>query len=282
MSSYLYASLSKSLNRFELPDTSSGSSGKVPAGNYPIREYLENHTDSNTDYANIEVPGLGDSDTWICTRWRDNVYANVEKADMSIDESFLIKLLPYFNDFSFHISEANYPFELSGFNAPIAPPNTNNCCTFVEALLVKAWENAKPGFSWSWGNHEQMMIFSTENYYSPITCLVNEEMAEAVNDPDQAPHPWSVIQGWNEEKTSGHTFIILDYHPESDRVLTLESNSAYLLNGVGYRMVGNIRDFPRPTQGWWENEKLWTWSKMKSAYRARKQCVLKVKNLKWI
>jgi hypothetical protein len=63
-----------------------------------------------------------------------------------------------------------------------------------------------------------------------------------------------VAQGWR-TSTSGHTFIILARHAPTDRVLTLEANLAYSLNGVGYRNLGNLRNFPgcRPPARWWEN-----------------------------
>lgn len=294
MPTYAYAKLLNALKGFEDPDTNSQYQGRVTSGKYLVEEVKENFPNQDSDFAQIVVPALGDEKTWICTRWKDKRYATINEElsqpaialdfandEESIDEDSLTELLPSFYDFSYDLDQARYPFELSGFNAPLAPPNQNNCCTFVEALLVKAWENAKDDFSWSMNNHRQMMIFSANDYYSPVTCLVNAHMADVVENHDQSPHPWTAIQGWRKQWTSGHTFIILDHHPETDRVLTLESNSAFNLNGVGYRKIGNVRDFNNPPENWWQNEQLWTWERVKSVYRFRNQCIIKVKNLSW-
>ncbi|MCK5371507.1 MAG: hypothetical protein KAQ62_23255 [Cyclobacteriaceae bacterium] len=294
MPTYTYAKLLNVLKGFEDPDTNSQYQGRVSSGKYLVEEVKENFPNQDSDYAQIVVPALGDEKTWICTRWKDKRYATItEEAiqpaavldftndEFSIDEESITELLPSFYDFGYDLDQARYPFKLRGFNAPLAPPNQNNCCTFVEALLVKAWENSMDNFSWSMNNHRQMMIFSANDYFSPVTCLVNAHMAEAVEDHDQSPHAWTTIQGWRKQWTSGHTFIILDHHPETDRVLTLESNSTHNLNGVGYRKIGNIKDFNNPPENWWQNDQLWTWQRIKSTYQFRNQCILKVKNLIW-
>lgn len=294
MPTYTYAKLLNALKGFEDPDTNSQYQGKVPSGKYLVEEIKEDFPNQDTDYAQLSVPSLGDEKTWICSRWKNNRYAAIEEEEVqsaeavnftddefSIDEKSITDLLPSFYDYAYDLDRARYPFMLGSFNVPLAPPNQNNCCTFVEALLAKAWENSKDDFSWGMNEHRQMMIFSANDFYSPITCLVNADMAAAVEDHDQSPHPWTVIQGWRKQWTSGHTFIILNHHVETDRVLTLESNSAYKLNGIGYRMIGNLNDFKSPPENWWQNDQLWTWQRIKSIYQFRNQCVLKVKNLNW-
>jgi len=294
MPEHQYASLLTALRGFDEPDTSSAIEGKVPPGKYRVIELKKNHPNQDTDYALIDVPALGDEETWICTRWKKQEYATISTEvseappamdfsddPMAIDESELVKLLPDFDPFTYDLDVARYPYELTGFKAPQAPPQSNNCCTFVEALIAKAWENAH-GYQWSKGKHAQMMIFSADDYYSPITALVESQIGIAAVNSDQAPQPWSVVQGWRQQWRGGHTFIILRHHPETDKVLTLESNSAYKLNGPGYRMIGNLRDFPSPPDQWWEREDLWTWERIKSVYHNRKLCTLKVTNQNWV
>ena len=289
-----FARITTTLKGFEQASTKSEFEGWVEPGKYLIKEVRKDYPNVNTDYVSIEIPSFGDGDTWICTRWKDRNYAFIEKgktrkADaldfgtdaLSIDEAALTGLLPEFYDFTYDFDRARYPFPIEGFNAPMAPPATNNCCTFVEAIVAKAWENATE-LEWDKESHRQMMIMSRDDYFSPITCLVNRHIAESVPDDDQSPHPWTVIQGWRKQWTSGHTFIIVDHHEETDRVMTLESNSAYKLNGVGFRMMGNVKDIVKPPAKWWENEDLWTWERIKSVYRYRQQCILKIKNREWV
>lgn len=289
-----YAVLSRSLKAFEEPDTSSQVEGRLAPGKYRVLDYKTNYPSTDTDYAHLEAPGLGDEETWICTRWKDQIYATISveqinplprqdfsKDPMSIDEQVLVDLLPDFHAFEYDLDRARYPFKLTGFKTPIAPPYTNNCCTFVEALVAKAWENAH-GYQWSMEKHAQMMIYSRDDYYSPVTCLLESSIAADIDDVDSGPPPWTVIQGWRHQWNQGHCFIILDYHPESDKVLTLESNGYFKLNGVGYRMIGNLRDYPKPPTNWWNLDNLWTWERMKSIYRYRKLAQLKVNNLTWV
>ena len=295
--------LNQSLNCFEEADTSSAVLGKLEAGTYDLLELKENFPDADTDYAQVFDPGL-DRNVWICSRYKDTRYASEEASaaegeespvaavsydfetdNQAIDEQLLIDALQPFADFSYDLHEPNYPYALNGIKVPLAAEvgePKNNCCTFVEGLLVHAWQNAVDDFPWSNANHGQMMIYSKDDYFSPVTCLVERGMAVAVPDADTPPQPWTVIQGWRDQWKGGHTFIILDYHEPTGRVLTLESNSGYDLNGVGYRNIGNIGDYPHPTADWWEDERLWTWDKVKSAYAYRKQAKLKVKNISWV
>ena len=147
--------------------------------------------------------------------------------------------------------------------------------------MVKAWQNTFNDFVWDNQQHGQMMIYSAKDYFSPVSCLIENHMAIS-RDANSAPEPWTVIQGWKSQWKGGHTFIILDYHQETDRVLTLESNSAYQLNGVGYRMIGNLSKYNHPSSTWWKNDALWTWERVKQVYAFRKMAKLNVANVNWV
>jgi len=283
------------LKGYAEPDTQSQLEGYLEPGRYIVKEYRPNHPNSDSDYALLLAPSLGAGDTWVCSRWRDQHYARIfetapshathlefENDPLAVDEDALVSLLPQFEQFTYTPDEARYPYTLPGVGLPQAPPAQNNCCTFVEALLVKAWADTHNGFEWSPQRHGQMMIFSNDDYYSPVTAVVESELGVSVADPDSPPHPWALIQGWRRQWRGGHTFIIVDHHEPTDRVLTLESNSAFHLNGVGFRAISNLRDAGgRPPENWWERIDLWTWEKIQATYQYRQQAWLKVKNRKW-
>jgi len=291
------AKLRVRLKGFVKPSTKSQVEGFLEPGNYIVEEFLENQPpDNSSDYALVQAPALGAGDTWICTRWQNQRYADIVEAPklevkarlfeteaLAVREARLIDRLGAFNDFSYDLDEARYPYKLPGVRLPQAPPVSNNCCTFVEALLVRAWADEYKGrFRWSAKRHGQMMIFSNDDFYSPVTAVVEEKMAIAVKDPDTPPHPWTLIQGWRRRWRSGHTFLIVDHHVPTDRVLTLESNSSYMLNGVGFRAIGNLQDMEnKPPANWWDIEALWTWERVCATYRYRQQAILKVKERKW-
>ena len=283
------------LKGFEEPDTKSQLEGFLDPGKYIIDEYRRNYPDEDTDYALVQAPSLGAGDTWLCVRWKDNNYADImdepvfqvdgqlfEKDPLAIPEEAMIKRLAEFKEFTYDRDEARYPFKLPGINLPEAPPKYNNCCTFVEGLLVRSWADVHENFTWSSKRHAQMMILSNDDFYSPVTAVIEAQMGIPVSDPDTPPHPWTLIQGWRYQWRGGHTFLIVDHHAQTDRVLTLESNSSYRLNGVGFRAIGNIKDFGmRPPSFWWEAEELWTWERIRSTYRYRQQAWLKVSDRSW-
>jgi hypothetical protein len=293
------ASLRMRLKGFLKPSTKSQVEGFLEPGKYRVIKKLQNQQpDDDTDYALVQAPALGAGDTWICTRWKDQCYADIEKIDepevkhrlfetdnFAISETTLINLIESFVDFTYDLDAAYYPFNLKGVRVPRTPPGprSNNCCTFVEALLAKAWEaELKSNFRWSSHCHGQMMILSNDDFFSPVTAVIENKMAVAVPDPDTPPHPWTLIQGWRRQWRGGHTFLIVDHHAETDRVLTLESNSSYKLNGVGFRGIGNLRDTEtQPPENWWEIEGLWTWDRICWTYRYRQQANLKVKDRTW-
>jgi hypothetical protein len=290
------ANTQRRLKGFTEPSTGSQFEGYLEPGKYLVQDFKPNHPDRDTDYALLLAPTLGANDTWICTRWKDQHYAQIveseptvqeprvsfDDAPLAIDESALVDRLTDFHDFTYTPDGARYPHSLPGIRLPLSPPAQNNCCTFVEALLVKAWSDSHEDFEWSTGLHGQMMIFSNDDYFSPVTAVVESGMAISVTDSDVAPHPWTLVQGWRHQWRNGHTFIIVDHHAASDRVLTLESNSHYQLNGVGFRAIGNLRDVDvQPPQNWWEMAALWTWDDICATYRYRQQARLKVRNRTW-
>lgn len=214
---------------------------------------------------------------------------NFNDTDDAIEEATLVSELKAYDGFSYHFSAPTYPYPLKGVTVPLGPLKQNNCCTFVEGILVKSWTDSFSDFKWDLKRHKQMMISSADlDYFSPITALVDNGMAEKIDDLNAAPQPWTAIQGWKTKKTEstkwggGHTFLIVDYHEGTDKVLTLESNKAYKLNGVGFRPIGMASALNhQPPEKWWELPNVWTWKKMKSVYKFRAMAALKVKNRTW-
>ncbi len=283
------------LKGFEKPDTRSQFEGHLVPGRYVVEEYRENFPDDTTDFARIQAPTLGAGDTWICTRWKDQHYVSIEdfarpppvrhtfeEGPNAVPEATLLEHLNAFTDFTYDLDDARYPYPLTGVNVPQAPPTTNNCCTFVEALLVRAWADTHPDFVWNAERHRQMMIMSSDDFFSPVTAAVESGMAQPVPDPDVPPHPWTIIQGWRHQWRSGHTFLIVDHHPDTDRVLTLEANSAFKLDGVGFRGIGNLSEAGgAPPAEWCNKSALWPWQRICSTYRFRQQGWLRVTQRSW-
>ncbi|NVJ26328.1 hypothetical protein HUW62_34410 [Myxococcus sp. AM011] len=293
MDTYRVAKLPARLRGFALPDTSTQPEGYVEAGDYLVLEEKARHPTPDTDYVRLLVPQLRGLDTWVCTRWRTQRYATLvsherapamarlllDNEPLAVLEERLTTLLGAFLDYRYDVSRAYYPWALPGVRVQLAPPRLNNCCTFVEALLVKAFSEVHgAAFSWDMRRHRQMMIASTQDYFSPVTAAVESGMALLAPSADVPPHPWTLIQGWRSQWGSGHTFLAVDFHAGTDKVLVLESNAGFGLDGVGYRGFGNLRDvgLQAPAQ-WWTRSEVWTWRRICSTYPFRRQAYLKVK-----
>ena len=152
----VYARLNRRLRAFSQPDTSSASEGRLEPGSYKVLDrILGESTGADADYARVLAPDLADSDTWICTRWRNQVYAELyeevervapEPIDwsddpFSIPESALVDLMPSFHPYTYTTRGARYPFPIDGVSLRQGPPHQNNCCTFVEAIVAGAWQS---------------------------------------------------------------------------------------------------------------------------------------------
>ncbi|MBU8900645.1 hypothetical protein KRR26_34050 [Corallococcus sp. M34] len=290
---YRVARLAIRLRGYVQPDSAGQFEGYVEAGDYVVLEEKQGYPTADTDYVRLEVPTLGALDTWICVRWRTQRYAllvNMEKPPattrlafdddpLAVPESALTTRLAEFQEYSYDLDEARYPWELPGVRVPLAPPRSNNCCTFVEALVVKAFSDVHgAAFAWDARRHRQMMVSSAEDYFSPVTAAIESGMAISPPDADCPPHPWTLIQGWRNQWRNGHTFLIVEHHAATDKVLILESNYYYGLRGVGYRGVGSLHEVGlKPPGDWWTRSDVWTWRRICSTYLFRRQAWLKVK-----
>jgi hypothetical protein len=297
MTTQKFVTLSRNLPGFVEPDTHSETEGRVPAGAYEVLEVLPNQGAPNQDdYARIAIETLAGDDTWICTRSGTQRYGEFVEVDRepaprddptddpnAIPERAMVSRLADFRDYRYTLTGARYPFDIDGCGLPKAPPKKNNCCTFVEALVVRAWQDVHADrFTWTPARHRQMMIIG-DDLFSPINCLVEAGIANAFDgDETASPPPWSAVQGWR-SSGGGHTFLIVDHHTPSDRVLTLESNRGFGLDGVGFRRLGNIRDHADngPPAKWWEDPRAPTWADICATYPDRKLAALKVSGRSW-
>ena len=189
-----FVTLLKRLKGFTSPDTRSQFETWIAKGSYECLEYRENFPNENTDYARLDIDTLADGDTWICTRWRSSVYAQVDEPQPApsqveipesqadgMAESELTALLAAFESFHYTTSGARYPFDLDGISIKRAPPAQNNCCTFVEGLVIRAWQNHDPEFGWDRQGHADMMIMGSD-LFSPVNALVGRDIAIALDE----------------------------------------------------------------------------------------------------
>jgi hypothetical protein len=120
----------------------------------------------------------------------------------------------------------------------------NDCNTFTQAILWHAWLNRAPQPAFNGGDHSTWMI-QPADLYGTITVAINRGIAVNARIQGAAnvrllPQPWTLVQAWRSiASLEGHSFIVLDTHERSGRVLILESNVPPL-DGPGFRGVGHI------------------------------------------
>jgi len=145
-------------------------------------------------------------------------------------------------------------YVLSGAQCPSNPPGmtlknigheTTNCCTMTGWLLGWAFE----GVSFTSNQWKLWMVATTDSGNVPTVPnwgpRVTLEWGVATTAPGNGP---CLIQYFTE--TGGHSLIVVDYDAETDKILTLESNSAFGLDGCGWGQIGNLRDVFNPGPNW--------------------------------
>jgi len=278
------ASLRLELNGYAKADTKSGVEGRVKRGTYWVLD--ETKDAAGNDFALLGIAKFDGSDTWICAQSNGVTYADVRDAPpaeprhdfandpAAIDEKRLVDLFASFAGFTYSGADGQYPWDIPGVTLK-KEKKQNNCCTFVEALVAKAFDGAQ-GFTWSFARHQLMMV-NTPDLFGPVTAVVEAGIALPAATPETPPQPWSVVQGWRADG-GGHTFIIVDHDRATDRVLLLESNMVYKLNGPGYRNLGPLDAFGTAAPAMWnQNADCPTWAEICTRYTDRLHAGLRVK-----
>jgi hypothetical protein len=142
-------------------------------------------------------------------------------------------------------------YQLSGAQAPSNPPGvslrnigteTTNCVLFTGWIVALAFGTRYSGSQWS----EWMVSTSAGTVspkWGPRVCL---EWGIGTTAPGEGI--W-LVQYFT-ASGGGHSMLVVDYDQETDKILTLESNSAYGLDGCGWGDLGNLREVFNPGPYW--------------------------------
>lgn len=204
-----------------------------------------------------------------------------------VRESRLIAMLQRFADYRYSWSKVVYPWPLRGFphlrterGSDDRADLATNCCTFLEGLLVRAFQEKNPDMLWSRALHRAFMIIpqphappeqgGKADIFGPVHAAIESGMAEP-RLQDDLVGDWLLVQGWNKALTRGHTFVVV--RVEGERVLVLEANNTgATVRGVGYRGLGRVADFPLPPKP----PEHWKLKHLRSAYPVRRAVPLRV------
>lgn len=219
-----------------------------------------------------------------------------------VPESSLIRVLRDFQSYTYppmrdgKREPTRYPWPLGALKVNTDGPAYADCTSFLAGLLIKGWLEAHPTYGWSLADYNDLVLATikvSEDYFRNVALLARRGLAVRLFD-DAFPPRWTYVQAWRRSKKdgeartrflSGHAFLVLESDPTTDRVLTLESNYSFGLTGIGFRTLGNLRDFDEmhPGRNWSESVgPAATWSAICETYPYRRQAMLRVAPAAWI
>jgi hypothetical protein len=172
--------------------------------------------------------------------------------DLPIDFQRFVDLFPEVSRQKYKLSGAQCPSNPPGMTLKRIGYETSNCVLFTSWVISKAFT----GVEFTKDQWSQWMVSKSPPKvlpvpgYGPKVCL---DWDIATTSPGEGPY---LIQYFTE--TGGHSMLVIQHDKETDKILTLESNSAYKLDGVGWADIGNLRDVPNPGKDWTKKVKQ-TW-----------------------
>lgn len=187
----------------------------------------------------LTADGIVGQKTW------DALYADAEPTlTLSIDFQVIADLLTQMIPQTYTLHGAQCPSNPPGMTLKNIGHETTNCCTMTAWLL--GWAFGAQFTSAQW---KLWMVSTTDEgnvptvpNWGPRVCL---DWGVGTTAPGDGP---CLVQYFT--SAGGHSLIVLDYDPETDKILTLESNSAFGLDGCGWGQIGNLRDVFNPGLNW--------------------------------
>ena len=167
------------------------------------------------------------------------------KLDLPIDFRKVAALFPEMMPQKYRLHDAQCPSNPPGMSLRNIGDDWTNCVQFTSWLLAYAFEGVEfVGNQWKlWmvGGDLQGKPPVVPNW-GPRVIL---EWGCGTTSPGEGAY---LIQYFTE--SGGHSMIVVAHDPETDKILTLESNSAYGLDGCGWGDIGPLRDIPNPGPRW--------------------------------
>ena len=165
----------------------------------------------------------------------------------------IVALFPQVAKQTYSLKEGQTPVQPNGvrLSSRAVGDKTINCTQFTTFLVSQAFKTKWTSDQWArWQNTGYQKKTLDVPNYGPRVAL---DWGVATTAP--GPGAW-LIQYFTE--TGGHSLIVLAHDPDSDKILKLESNRYYGIDGVGWGGIGNLRDVPNPGADW-QSKTTQTW-----------------------
>ena len=165
------------------------------------------------------------------------------KKSVSMDE--LVELFPTVDKQTYRLKGGQTPGQPNGvrLSARVVGSDSINCTQLTTWIVSQAFKTRWTFDQWArWQNTGVQKKTGRIPDYGARVVL---DWGIATTAP--ARGVW-LVQYFT--KTGGHSMLVVDHDPETDKILTLEANSYYGLDGVGWAEIGNLRDVPNPGPNW--------------------------------
>ncbi len=164
---------------------------------------------------------------------------------LPVDFHHVAKLFPQMMPQKYRLHDAQCPSNPPGVRLNYIGDEWTNCVQFTSWLLAYSFSGVQfSGNQWS-----RWMVGGDLQGKPPIVPnwgpKVVLEWGAGTTAPERGAY---LIQYFT--SSGGHSLIVVDRDPETDKILTLESNSGYGLNGAGWGEIGNLRDTLNPGLNW--------------------------------
>jgi len=123
---------------------------------------------------------------------------------------------------------------------------TINCTQFTTWVVSNTFKTTFSSSQWSaWQVSSSAAATGEIPNYGPRVA-----MEWGIGSTRPGKGPWLVQYFTNPQTFAGHSMLVIDHDPETDKILTLEANMSYNLDGVGWGDIGNLRDVLNPGKDW--------------------------------
>ena len=183
-----------------------------------------------------------------------------QKPSELVEWSDVVELLPQMLPQQYQLSKAQCPSQPIGVSVKRIGQQTTNCVLFTAWVLCHAFKKPFSSSQWkSWMVSEEPSGVPQVPGYGPRVVMDWD-----CGTTEFKGGPWLVQYFTN---TGGHSMLVVAHHEETGKILTLESNSSFGLNGCGWGDIGNLRDCFNPGPNWHEKVTQ-TWASRLDSKRA--------------
>lgn len=159
--------------------------------------------------------------------------------------SDFVALFPQCSKQTYVLRGAQTPEKPSGIRlrSDLIGDKTINCTQFTTWIVASAFGATWNSDQWArWQNTGRQRPLGRVPDYGPRVAI---DWGIATTAPGPGPF---LVQYFTAK--GGHSMLVVDHDLETDKILTLEANSSWGLDGVGWADIGNLRDVPHPGANW--------------------------------